>query len=197
MKLLPQGGRQGRESAERMGEEDSTPTSRPSRRKPPSSNRSSAGKLPENWDADLPKWKPDDKPIATRVGGRRGHQCARQTHPQSHRRLGRSESVHQHRAEGAGRFPAAGVRRAGDAGRGGRRMGLRGPQHSVRRSRACHGRGGERNGGAWRRAAFQRHVPGVLRLHEAVDPAGRVEQAEGVLRLHARQRRRGRRWTDA
>ena len=26
-------------------------------------------KLPENWDADLPKWKPDDKPIATRVAG--------------------------------------------------------------------------------------------------------------------------------
>ena len=27
------------------------------------------GKLPENWDADLPKWKPDDKPIATRAAG--------------------------------------------------------------------------------------------------------------------------------
>jgi transketolase len=28
-----------------------------------------AGKLPENWNADLPKWKPDDKPIATRAAG--------------------------------------------------------------------------------------------------------------------------------
>ncbi len=28
-----------------------------------------AGKLPENWGADLPKWKPEDKPIATRVAG--------------------------------------------------------------------------------------------------------------------------------
>jgi transketolase len=27
------------------------------------------GKLPENWAADLPKWKPEDKPIATRVAG--------------------------------------------------------------------------------------------------------------------------------
>ena len=27
------------------------------------------GKLPDNWDADLPKWKPTDKPIATRVAG--------------------------------------------------------------------------------------------------------------------------------
>jgi transketolase len=29
----------------------------------------SAGKLPENWAADLPTWKPSDKPIATRVAG--------------------------------------------------------------------------------------------------------------------------------
>ena len=27
------------------------------------------GKLPENWAADLPKWKPEDKPIATRAAG--------------------------------------------------------------------------------------------------------------------------------
>jgi transketolase len=28
-----------------------------------------SGKLPEDWKADLPKWKPEDKPIATRVAG--------------------------------------------------------------------------------------------------------------------------------
>jgi len=28
-----------------------------------------AGKLPDNWGADLPKWKPEDKPIATRAAG--------------------------------------------------------------------------------------------------------------------------------
>jgi transketolase len=28
-----------------------------------------AGKLPDNWAADLPKWKPEDKPIATRAAG--------------------------------------------------------------------------------------------------------------------------------
>ncbi len=28
-----------------------------------------SGKLPDNWDADLPKWKPEDKPIATRAAG--------------------------------------------------------------------------------------------------------------------------------
>ena len=27
------------------------------------------GELPENWDVDLPKWKPSDKPIATRAAG--------------------------------------------------------------------------------------------------------------------------------
>ncbi|HEY3456987.1 MAG TPA: transketolase [Bryobacteraceae bacterium] len=28
-----------------------------------------SGKLPENWASDLPKWKPEDKPIATRAAG--------------------------------------------------------------------------------------------------------------------------------
>jgi transketolase len=28
-----------------------------------------SGKLPDNWDADLPKWKPQDKPLATRAAG--------------------------------------------------------------------------------------------------------------------------------
>ena len=28
-----------------------------------------SGKLPQNWDADLPKWKPTDKPMATRAAG--------------------------------------------------------------------------------------------------------------------------------
>lgn len=28
-----------------------------------------SGKLPDNWKADLPKWKPDDKPLATRAAG--------------------------------------------------------------------------------------------------------------------------------
>jgi transketolase len=28
-----------------------------------------SGQLPENWGADLPKWKPEDKPIATRAAG--------------------------------------------------------------------------------------------------------------------------------
>lgn len=28
-----------------------------------------AGKLPDNWAADLPKWKPEDKPLATRAAG--------------------------------------------------------------------------------------------------------------------------------
>ncbi len=28
-----------------------------------------SGKLPENWAADVPKWKPEDKPLATRAAG--------------------------------------------------------------------------------------------------------------------------------
>ncbi|MGI8990433.1 MAG: transketolase [Bryobacteraceae bacterium] len=30
-------------------------------------NRIQSGKLPDDWNADLPQWKPEDKPIATRV----------------------------------------------------------------------------------------------------------------------------------
>jgi transketolase len=32
-------------------------------------DRMISGKLPDDWGADLPKWKPTDKPIATRVAG--------------------------------------------------------------------------------------------------------------------------------
>ena len=28
-----------------------------------------SGRLPENWDGDIPKWRPTDKPIATRAAG--------------------------------------------------------------------------------------------------------------------------------
>ena len=31
--------------------------------------RIQAGKLPDDWTAELPKWKPEDKPLATRVAG--------------------------------------------------------------------------------------------------------------------------------
>jgi transketolase len=31
--------------------------------------QATSGKLPENWSAELPKWKPSDKPLATRAAG--------------------------------------------------------------------------------------------------------------------------------
>ena len=51
-----------------------------------------AGKLPDDWAADLPKWKPTDKPIATRVAGGAGYERAGKTDSEYHRRVGGSES---------------------------------------------------------------------------------------------------------
>ena len=46
-----------------------------------------------------------------------------------------------------------------------RRLGLRGPQHPLRRARARDGRGGERHGAARRRHPVRRDLPRLLRLH--------------------------------
>ena len=54
-----------------------------------------------------------------------------------------------------------------------------GPLHLLRHPRIRHGRGDERHGAAWRRAALWRHLPGLLRLQPAGDPPGRAEGRQG------------------
>ena len=86
--------------------------------------QSISGKLAEDFAADLPKWKPADKPIATRVAGGEAMNALAKHIPNIDWRIGRPESFHEHRAERPGRFPAAGVCRSGHAGRGGRQLEL-------------------------------------------------------------------------
>ena len=183
---VPKGARARRAS----GRRSSKRIEKISRKKPPNSNMLMSGALPDNWAADLPKWKPGDKPIATRAAGGAALNCAGEAHPEHHRRFGRSESFHRYRAEGLGRFPAFRVVWPRNAGRSRRRMELRRAQRRIRCSRARHGRRGERNGRARRRASVQRDLLHVLRLHEARDSSGRVEPSESGLCLHARQHRR-------
>ena len=95
------------------------------------------------------------------------------------RRLGRSDRLQQHAHQI-------------DEGDLGRRF-LR-PLHPLRRARARHGRRHERHGAAWRHHPLFRHVPGVLRLLPAGDPARRADgparHSHHDARLHRPRRRR-------
>ena len=62
----------------------------------------------------------------------------------------------------------------------------------LRHPRARDGRIDGRHGQARRHPAHRRHVLRLLRLHEAVHPARRAVQGQGVLRVHPRFRRRRR-----
>ena len=64
-----------------------------------------------------------------------------------------------------------------------------GPQRrlrALRRARARDGRDGQRHGGARRRRAAGRHLPGVLRLRAPGDAHGRADGAAGEVRLQPR-----------
>jgi transketolase len=56
-------------AVETSGSQSSRLTARTFPKKPPSSTMLVSGALPDNWAADLPQWKPGDKPIATRAAG--------------------------------------------------------------------------------------------------------------------------------
>ena len=147
--------------------------------------RIAAGRLPENWAANLPKWTPADKPIATRVAGGEVMNALAKTIPNI---IGGSADLNPSTntaLKGMGDFQPAELGGPGTRGRGGRRVGLRRAQRRVRRPRACHGSGGERHGRARRSAALQRYVLRVLRLYEVGGAAGRADENQGLLRLHA------------
>ena len=76
------------------------------------------------------------------------------------RRLRRPHRLQQHAAEGHGGTDGGEPRR---------------PLHPLRRARARHGRGDERDGAAWRDHSLFRHLPGVLRLCAAGAPARRAD----------------------
>ena len=109
-----------------------------------------SGELPGGWDADLPRFSPDDDPIATRKASEQVIQCGRRGAAHAGQRLGRPGALDQHRDRG---------RRLGDPGR------LQRPQRALRRARARHGRDRQRPEPA-RRARLRLHVLQLPGLHE-------------------------------
>ena len=95
------------------------------------------------------------------------------------RRLGRSHRLQQHAHQSDEGHHAGGLFR---------------PLHPLRRARARHGGGHERHGAAWRLHSLWRHLPGLLRLLPAGDPArgadGHSRHSCDDARLHRARRRR-------
>ena len=128
----------------------STPTARPFPTEAAEFERIVAGKLPDDWAADLPKWKPSDKPIATRAAGGEVLNALAKRIPNL---IGGSADLNPSTdtaLKGLGDFQPAEFGGPGTQGAVGGSVGLRRTQHGVRSSRARHGRGRQRHGGAWR-----------------------------------------------
>ena len=147
-----------------------------------------SGKLPQNWDADLPKWKPTDKPMATRAAAGEVMNALAKHIPNL---IGGSADLnpstgHPSRVWG---FPTARSVGPGNVGRGRRGVELCRAEHCFRRSRARHGNRRERHGRARRCDSLQRNVFQLFRLHEARHPPGGLEPSQGDLRIYARQHR--------
>jgi transketolase N-terminal domain/subunit len=106
---------------------------------------------------------------------RQGHECARTEAAGAVRRLGRSRSVDEDRAEGARRFQSAAGMRTGRAGIGRWRLEPCRPQPAFRRARTRDGRDRQRHCCARRFHSVRRDLPDLLRLHAAVDPPRRVD----------------------
>ncbi len=144
-----------------------------------------AGKLPENWAADLPKWTPADKPIATRAAGGAVLNALAKRIPNI---IGGSADLNPSTdtaLKGFGDFQPAEFGGPGTQGAvggewdyGGRNVAFGVREHAM--GAAVNGMAA--HGG---RAAVQRDVSGFLGLHEAGDPARRAESAQSVLRFHA------------
>ena len=138
-----------------------------------------SGKLPENWTADLPKWKPTDKPVATRAAGGEVINALAKHIPNL---VGGSADLNpstRTALKGLGDFQAPELSGPGTLGAVGGEWRLWRPEYRFRRSGTRHGRGGEWNGGTWRRAALQRDILDVFRLHETGHPAGGVKPVSG------------------
>ncbi len=179
------------------GGRSSTRTSRRFRRKPPSSSSIVSGRLPQNWSADLPKWKPTDKPIATRAAGGEAINALAKHIPNL---IGGSADLNpstRTALKGLGDFQSPECVGAGNAGRSRRGVELCRAEHCFRCSRARHGSCREWNGRTRRCASLQRNVFHIFRLHEACHPTGSIESSQSDLRFHARQHRTRGGWPDS
>ena len=66
-----------------------------------------SGGLPQNWDSDIPKYKPTDKPMATRAAGGEVMNALAKHIPNLIGRIGGSEPVDEDGTKRTGRFPVA------------------------------------------------------------------------------------------
>ena len=113
-----------------------------------------SGKLPDNWAADMPKWKPEDKPLATRAAGGQVLNALAKNIPNI---MGGSADLNPSTntaLKDAGDFQPYRIRRPFHARRSRRRLGLCRTQRRLRRSRTCHGRSRQRHGCPWRHSSL-------------------------------------------
>ena len=134
------------------------------------------GRLPDGWDAELPRFSPDDKPVATRKASNEVIQWVAAQRADAGQRLGRPRALHAHRDR---------WRRQRDPRR------LLRPERALRRARARHGRGGERPEPP-RSAGVRLHLLQLPRLHEGRGAPGGADAPAGDPRVHARLDRAGR-----
>ena len=129
-----------------------------------------AAKLPDGWDAGVPRFSPDDDPIATRKASGVDDPVGRKGDPAARRWVGRPLDLDGH----------------GHRRRRRRREGpVRGSQPPLRRPRARDGRDRQRPRTA-RLPRLRRHLPDVLRLHARRRPLVGADEAAVDLDLHAR-----------
>ena len=139
-----------------------------SRPRPPSSRARMAGELPDGWDADLPTWNVGDKPIATRKASEAVDRRLLPEDPDLHRRLGRPQSLDQHRHEGRRRFRSRRAREpSGVQGALGGGWGYAG--RNIHFGIREHAMGSAVNGMAAHGGVhpLRRDLPRLLRLHAA------------------------------
>ena len=151
------------------------------------------GELPAGWEKALPGYGSGTKDVATRKTSEAVLQALAPVIPEL---MGGSADLNPSTftwLKGSGRFPEAG--RTARLPRGGSRwgVGLRRPQHPLRRPGARDGGDRRRDGPPRGNPPLHRDLLYLCRLYAAVDPSGRPDGAPGDLCLHPRQYRRRRR----
>ena len=162
-----------RAAAGRVGDGASTHTAREFPELAERDRAALRARLPGGWDERLPVFAPDAQGNGDAQGVRGRAAGAGARVPEL---VGGSGDLDPStftwlKQDGDFESPQRAARTASQ-GTVGRRLGLRGAQHPLRRARARDGRGRERARVPRRLHPVRRHVPGVLRLHAAADPAG-------------------------
>jgi transketolase len=159
-----------------------------------------AGDLPGGWEAAIPRFAPGDGPMATRKASSK---VLAALAPHLWNLVGGSADLNPSTNTAlAGRLSAAtllppfsggGICYAGGS-RG--RMGMGRPECAFRGARARDGSHPEWDSLAWGLDCLWSHLPRLLRLHATADAPGGPHGPGSQVRLHPRQHRRWRGWTN-